>query len=70
MPLYKFDYEYRARGSQELEFDSDDEARAYGWSHPEDVIDSFYDYDTEIDAEDVDIIRINEDGTEEYLYED
>lgn len=62
MPLYQFDYSYTARGSRTEEFDNDDEARAFGWESPEELVDPYYDYDFEIDEDDVEISEVDEQG--------
>lgn len=62
MAFYRFDYQYTARGSRIIEFDNDDEARKFGWDDPDDLIDTFYDYDWDIDADDVEITEVDADG--------
>ena len=72
MPFYKFDYEYIARGSRIVEFEDDEEAKEFGWSdRADDLIDSWYDYDWDIDTDDVEITEVDENGNDiRTIYED
>ena len=72
MPFYKFDYEYIARGSRIVEFEDDEEAKEFGWSdRAADLIDSWYDYDWDIDTDDVEITEVDENGNDiRTIYED
>lgn len=72
VPEYRFDYSYRVQGTRTIEFEDDDEAREFAWGrHPDDVPDYSWDTDVDIDTDDIDIIRLKDDGTvDEYLYED
>lgn len=72
MPFYKFDYEYTARGSRIVEFEDDEEAKDFGWSdRADDLIDPWYDYDWDIDTDDVEITEVDENGNDiRTIYED